>query len=268
MRGNSRYSNCFQDDSFTESHIFSDDVVKAVLCQNASVTLTKANNWGAEHAGSSFFRTDQGYKTGLFQQDFGYFLRILETSNGALTRPLLDVLTTYDTNGSSQMLLRLGVADAVAQTFKYGWTAERDTDTGYLKWKGTQDDPYNGWSLDFPLGYDSTSRGTVTQTTSRTTAVTCNALHGVITCYATGSLPAGGSAIFQVNNTWVQNSDFVDVQIVSGADSELTQAWCSRVGGNLFKITYMNHSLTTADTGTLKIAFTIRKNGGLSGISY
>ena len=269
MRGNSRYSNCFQDDSFTESHIFSDDVVKAVLCQNASVTLTKANNWGAEHAGSSFFRTDQGYKTGLFQQDFGYFLRVLETSNGALTRPLLDVLSTYDTSGSSQMLLRLGVADSVAHTFKYGWTAERDTDTGYLKWLGTQDIPYRGWSSNFPIGYDSTVRGTVTQTTSRTTAVTCNYLHGIITCYSTGALPAGGSAIFQVNNTWVQNGDFVQAQIVSGADSELTQAWVSRVGGNLFKITIFNHSLTASETGTLKVAFTVvQKNGGVGGISY
>lgn len=271
MFGNFLYSNAWQDGSGVESQIHAFNTVLPQLCQNSAVSLTKSNNWGAEHAGSSVFRTDFSLKTGLFQQDFNYFTRIVEKSGGALTRPLLDILTTYDTSGSSQMLLRIGVAQATASgnPFKYGWTAERDTDTGYLKWKGTQDDPYNGWSTDFPIGYDSTVRGTVTQTTSRTTAVTCNYLHGIITCYSTGALPAGGSAIFQVNNTWVQNGDFVQAEIVSGADSELTQAWVSRVGGNLFKITIFNHSLTASETGTLKVAFTVvQKNGGVGGISY
>lgn len=266
---NHRPSNCLVDTAGSGSEIFSTDYVAAYIPEDLSVTLDISNDWSQLRAGSSYFKQNTGPRVGLFQQDFPYFTRILEESGAALTRPLLDIGTTYGSSGSSQMLLRLGLFDSVAKTFLYGHTFQRDNDTGYLKLIGSQSNPYNGFSVSGPFGYDATNRATpVTQGTSRNTTVTANGLHGVITCYASTALPAGGSAIFQVNNTWVQNSDFVHVQIADGATSELTQAWCSRVGGNFFKITIFNHSLTTSDTGVLKVQFFITKNGGLGGNSY
>lgn len=272
MRGNSRYSNCFQDGSGVESHIFSDDVVKPVLCQNAAVTLTKSTNWGAEHAGSSVFRQDVGYKTGLYQQDFPYFTRVYDASNSALTRPVHEIATTYEAdNVNGQILLALSLLDPVSLTTKYKmWCRRADPvlNPGFYEWLTTQAHPYNGELRNFVVGYGSDVHAAVTQTTSRTTAVTCNSATGVITCYtyAVTKLQPGESITFTLNNTYIKNGCHFDVQVIDGAVGTKTEAKCLDWGGNAATITVHNGHLTTEETSTaLKLKFRVWADGGQAG---
>jgi hypothetical protein len=58
------------------------------------------------------------------------------------------------------------------------------------------------------LGYGTGSGGTVTQATSKSTAVTLNKPNGVIVM-ASGSMPANGVVQFQVNNSLVVSTDHI-----------------------------------------------------------
>lgn len=268
MRGNVRYSNCFADTSGTVAFIHSDDNVKPQLYCSLAVTLSEANNWGHSHAGTSIFKSDLGVTSGIYQQIFGYHTKFIETTASALTRPVLEVVSTYDVNGAAgQRLLQLGIADSVNLNFKYGWYAIRNSDTGYLHWTGTQDQGYNGWAMEMPVGYGPTVRGVITQTGSRSTTVVLNALHGVITTYGSSSIPPGGFVTFQMTNSWILNSDQVEVNIVDGATNQSTFAQSSRAGGGFCYITIFNFSTTTAESGTHKIKFRVKKDGGQTGIS-
>lgn len=64
------------------------------------------------------------------------------------------------------------------------------------------------------LGYGIGSGGTVTQATSKSTAVTLNKPSGSITTH-TESLAAGATAIFTLNNTTIQLGDVVSVAITT-----------------------------------------------------
>lgn len=66
------------------------------------------------------------------------------------------------------------------------------------------------------IGYGTAAGGTVTQATSKTTAVTLNKICGRITMH-NASLSAGASAIFQLNNSLVAPSDVVVATAYWGA---------------------------------------------------
>ncbi len=271
MRGNYRYSNAFSDTSGTSAHIHSDDTVYPTLVTDSSVTLTKSNDWGPNHAGSSVFRTNLGYKTGLFQQEMGYFTRILETSAAELTRPLFEVATTYEASGvTGQLLQRWSLYDS-CDNFQYGLSLYRDdpnVNPGYWIWKTTQAHPYNGALYGFVTGYSSDVHAAVTQGTSRTTAVTCNSATGVITCYtyASTQLQPGESITFTLNNTYIKNGCHFDVQVIDGAVGTKTSADSYDWGGNAATITVTNGHLTTAETSTaLKLKFRVWADGGQAG---
>lgn len=93
------------------------------------------------------------------------------------------------------------------------------------------------------LGYGTGSGGTVTQLTSKSTAVTLNKTNGqIITSNA--ALAATTSVQFQVNNSTVAATDTVLVQLASGdANSGNNyQVWVGSVSAGSFVVTLYNRS--------------------------
>lgn len=95
------------------------------------------------------------------------------------------------------------------------------------------------------IGYATGAGGTVTQATSRATAVTINKLSGAITMFT-----AAGSATpaaFTVNNSTVSATDTVTVCIKSGQVNFYT-VQCSAVTNGTFQIAFWTTGGTTSDT--------------------
>lgn len=115
---------------------------------------------------------------------------------------------------------------------------------------------------DTGLGYLTAQGAAVTQLTNRSTAVTCNALCGVITGDAT-SLAAEASATFQVLNSFVAIGDVVVISVRSGPTSGATDFRVSAVAAGSFSITAQNGNAAagTADTGAPVINFAVIKTG-------
>ena len=96
---------------------------------------------------------------------------------------------------------------------------------------------------------------TATQTTNRTTAVTCDSLVGQITTN-TASLAAGLEATFTVNNKYVSSKDVIVLSVASG-NATTTLAYVSAVGTGSFAITISNLHASTAETGAIVINFIV-----------
>lgn len=100
------------------------------------------------------------------------------------------------------------------------------------------------------LGYSVGAGGTVTQETSRTTAVELNKLCGSITLVS-----AAGSttpATFTVNNTTVDATDVVVLSQKSGTDKYDLSV--SAVGAGSFAITFNTKSGTTTEQPVINFA--------------
>ena len=93
------------------------------------------------------------------------------------------------------------------------------------------------------FGYKSGSWATVTQTGSRTSAVTINKPSGWIILFATAN--STSYATFTVNNTTVASSDMVVVSQVSGANKHAT--FVTAIAANSFDITFASLAGTTID---------------------
>lgn len=103
------------------------------------------------------------------------------------------------------------------------------------------------------IGYATGAGGTVTQATSRTTAVTLNTVSGAITLVS-----AAGSTSFQtfsVNNSAVAATDTVNVTQKSGTDKYA--AWVTRTAAGVFDITFATLSGTTTEQPVFN--FTVMK---------
>jgi hypothetical protein len=74
---------------------------------------------------------------------------------------------------------------------------------------------------DAVLGYTAAAQGTVTQATSKSTAVTLNKSAGRITM--NGAALAGNTAVsFTLNNTYISSNDIVILNISGGAVADAT----------------------------------------------
>ena len=89
------------------------------------------------------------------------------------------------------------------------------------------------------LGYGTGAGGTVTQATSKTTAVTLNKPTGQITTN-TASLAAGAVVTFAVNNSLVNQYDVPVLAIGSVGTGSAYEAWVSYVFNGYFYITLKN----------------------------
>lgn len=101
------------------------------------------------------------------------------------------------------------------------------------------------------IGYTTGAGGTVTQTTSRTTAVTLNALTGAITMFT-----AAGSATpasFTINNSLVANTDVIVVSIKSGATNTYVIS-AQSVQTGAFNLTFYTTGGTVSDSPVINFA--------------
>jgi hypothetical protein len=110
------------------------------------------------------------------------------------------------------------------------------------------------------IGYSNGAGASVTQITSRSTAVTCNGLSGLITTDTT-SLAAEAAAAFLVRNSSVAIGDVVVVSQRSGAVGVMTDVSVSAVAAGSFTVNVMNNNPAagTAETGAILINFAVIK---------
>lgn len=110
------------------------------------------------------------------------------------------------------------------------------------------------------MGYIAGQGATVTQASTRSTAVTINSLTGAITGDAT-SLAAEATATFVVNNALVGINDVPVIAVRSGPTSGATSFRVTAVAAGSFSISATNNNVAsgTADTGAPIINFVIIK---------
>ena len=110
---------------------------------------------------------------------------------------------------------------------------------------------------DWAIWYSSAG-SSVTQITSRATAVTVNGLSGKITTDDT-SLAAAAEAVFTVNNSSVAIGDVVVISARSGQTAGTSIPVVTAVAAGSFDITLSNIHASTADTGAMIINFAVIK---------
>jgi hypothetical protein len=109
---------------------------------------------------------------------------------------------------------------------------------------GTKDARFQGalTSNGGALGYATGAGGTVTQVTSKTTAVTLNKVCGQFTTTA-DPIAAGATAIFQVNNSNVASTDTILLNLQSGQATMGTYSYrIEKVAAGSFTVTIENRS--------------------------
>jgi len=113
-------------------------------------------------------------------------------------------------------------------------------------------------SVSAGIGYGTGAGGAVSQTTSRSTAVTLNNICGTITGMGS-SLAAGASATFVVNNSSIALGDVVVLSVVSGPTTNTSVFSVSAVSAGSFSVKARNLHATVADTGAPVLNFVVIK---------
>jgi hypothetical protein len=105
-----------------------------------------------------------------------------------------------------------------------------------------------------------TSKSSITQGTSLTTAVTLDSPCGFITTvnYTAGPiLITGGSAAFTVNNVHVRSDSIVHSNIVDFNGAGIINMRVGAIADGSFSINLRNADWNNPATGTIKIAFSV-----------
>ena len=89
------------------------------------------------------------------------------------------------------------------------------------------------------LGYTAAAQGTVTQATSKSTAVTLNKSAGQITMN-NASLGATTNVTFTLNNSYISANDILILNVSSGATSGAYNCWVSGLSAGAATITVRN----------------------------
>jgi len=92
---------------------------------------------------------------------------------------------------------------------------------------------------DRELGYTVAAQGTVTQATSKSTAVTLNKSAGRITLNA-ASLAAGTNVSFTLNNNLISSNDVLILNVSSGATAASYNLWVDSLDAGSAGITLRN----------------------------
>ena len=95
--------------------------------------------------------------------------------------------------------------------------------------------------VDEQLGYTANGQGTVTQATSKSTAVTLNKPAGQITMN-NAALGAATNVTFTLNNTLISANDIVILNVSSGATAGAYNCWVSGLSAGAATITVRNIS--------------------------
>lgn len=94
---------------------------------------------------------------------------------------------------------------------------------------------------DGQLGYTAAAQGTVTQATSKSTAVTLNKSAGQITMN-NAALGATTNVTFTLNNSYISANDIVILNVSGGATAGAYNCWVSGLGAGTASITVRNIS--------------------------
>lgn len=94
---------------------------------------------------------------------------------------------------------------------------------------------------DGTLGYTAAAQGTVTQATSKSTAVTLNKSAGQITMN-NAALAATTNVTFTLNNNLISANDIVILNVASGATAGAYNCWVSGLSAGAVTITVRNIS--------------------------
>lgn len=92
---------------------------------------------------------------------------------------------------------------------------------------------------DNQLGYTAAAQGTVTQATSKSTAVTLNKSAGRITMNA-ASLAGATNVSFTLNNSLISANDVLILNIAAGATAASYNLWVDSLGAGTASITLRN----------------------------
>ncbi len=95
--------------------------------------------------------------------------------------------------------------------------------------------------VDEQLGYTAEAQGTVTQATSKSTAVTLNKSAGQITMN-NAALAAATNVTFTLNNSFISSNDIVILNVSSGATAGAYNCWVSGLSAGAATITVRNIS--------------------------
>ena len=93
--------------------------------------------------------------------------------------------------------------------------------------------------VDEQLGYTAEGQGTVTQATSKSTAVTLNKPAGQITMN-NASLGATTNVTFTLNNTFISTNDILILNVAAGATAGAYNCWVSGLSAGSASITLRN----------------------------
>ena len=91
------------------------------------------------------------------------------------------------------------------------------------------------------LGYTAAAQGTVTQATSKSTAVTLNKSAGQITMN-NASLGATTNVTFTLNNSYISSNDILILNVSGGATAGAYNCWVSGLSAGAATITVRNIS--------------------------
>jgi len=94
---------------------------------------------------------------------------------------------------------------------------------------------------DEQLGYTAEGQGTVTQATSKSTAVTLNKPAGQITMN-NAALGATTNVTFTLNNTFISTNDILILNVAAGATAGAYNCWVSGLSAGSASITVRNIS--------------------------
>ena len=94
---------------------------------------------------------------------------------------------------------------------------------------------------DEQLGYTAEGQGTVTQATSKSTAVTLNKPAGQITMN-NAALGATTTVTFTLNNTFISTNDILILNVAAGATAGAYNCWVSGLSAGAASITVRNIS--------------------------
>lgn len=92
---------------------------------------------------------------------------------------------------------------------------------------------------DSVLGYTANAQGSVTQATSKSTAVTLNKSAGRITMNA-ANLAAATNVSFTLNNSYLSSNDILILNIAAGATAASYNLWVDSLGTGTASITLRN----------------------------
>ena len=95
--------------------------------------------------------------------------------------------------------------------------------------------------VDQQLGYTAAGQGTVTQATSKSTAVTLNKPAGQITMNG-AALATATNVTFTLNNTFISTNDILILNVAAGATAGAYNCWVSGLSAGAASITVRNIS--------------------------